>query len=77
MSTARALGGSAFSEAVVRGRHATQSARHSLKRLIDEAPGPQTSALLIAKTALAISDIEAALNELDEIGRKAKNKIDK
>jgi hypothetical protein len=40
--------------------------------LIEE-PGPQTRALLIAKAAVALSKLEAVLNQLDEIGRNTKN----
>ena len=73
MSDKPAVGGFIYNQALVRGRNGTTSARHALRRLLDEQPGPQTTALLIAKAALALGEIEAVLNELDEIGRNAKN----
>jgi DNA-binding LacI/PurR family transcriptional regulator len=69
-----AVGRNHFNQAVTRGRLATESARQALRRLIEEAPGPQTTALLIAKAALALGEIENVLNELDTIGRNAKEK---
>jgi hypothetical protein len=67
------LGKNVYKQALVRGRHAADDARKALRQLIDDQPGPNTTSLLIAKVALSISQIEAVLNELDEIGRQAKN----
>jgi predicted Zn-dependent protease len=57
---------------IVRGRNALNEARDSLRRLIDEQPGPQTSAMLIARAAVRLGQIDQALNELDEIGMRCK-----
>lgn len=66
------IGRNVWDAALVDGRNATDAARHALDRLIDEQPGPQTTSLLIAKVALQLGKIEAVLNELDRIGRNAK-----
>ena len=73
MTSKPEIGKNIYNEQLVRGRHATQDARDALRRLIEDQPGPQTTALLIAKVALSISQIEAVLHELDKIGRNAKN----
>jgi hypothetical protein len=73
MSDKPEIGKNAYNQALVRGRNAANAARHALRRLLDEQPGPQTTALLIAKAALSIGEIESILNELDQIGRNAKN----
>ena len=73
MSHKPGIGKNVFNEALVRGRIATNTASQALRRLLEEQPGPQTTALLIAKAALSLREIEAALNQLDEIGRHAKN----
>jgi hypothetical protein len=72
MTDKPAIGKNLYNEALVRGRHSASAAREALRRLIDEQPGPQTTSLLIAKVALSIAQLEAVLNELDEIGRNAK-----
>jgi hypothetical protein len=48
-------------------------AREALRRIIDDTPGPQTTAMLIAKAAVHLGKIDEALNELEQIGRRAKN----
>jgi len=73
MTSKPQIGRNVFNEQLVRGRHATEDTRDALRRLIEDQPGPQTTALLIAKLALSISQIEAVLTELDKIGRDAKN----
>jgi thioredoxin-like negative regulator of GroEL len=72
MSDKPAIGRNVYNQAINRGRHAQSTARQALRRILDEQPGPQTTALLLAKAALALGEIEAILNELDEIGRNAK-----
>jgi len=71
MSTKPQLGKNIFNDELQKGRLATESMRQALDRLIEE-PGPQTRALLIAKAAVALSKLEAVINELDQIGRNAK-----
>lgn len=66
------IGKNAWSAELAEGRLATESLRSALNQLIED-PGPQTRALLIAKAALALSKIEAVHNELDKIGREARN----
>lgn len=73
MSNKPEIGKTIFNQQLVRGWHASQDAREALRRLIDEQPGPQTTAMLIAKIALSVGQFEAVLNELDQIGREAKN----
>jgi uncharacterized protein HemY len=73
MTDKPAIGKNVWDGALVDGRHATSAARQALDRLIEEQPGPQTTALLIAKVAVQLGKIEAVLNKLDEIGRNAKN----
>ena len=73
MTDKPAVGGFLYNQVLVRGRNGTTSARQALRRLVEEQPGPQTTALLIAQAALALGEIEAVLNELHEIGRNAKN----
>jgi uncharacterized protein HemY len=73
MTDKPAIGKNVWDGALVDGRNATSAARQALDRLIEEQPGPQTTALLIAKVAVQLGKIEAVLNQLDEIGRNAKN----
>jgi len=68
-----AVGKTIYHQALTRGRNGANAIRTALHRLADDQPGPQTTTLLVAKMALALIEIERALNELDEIGRKAKN----
>ena len=72
MTTKPQLGKNVFKEELGKGRLATESLRKALDGLIEE-PGPQTRAILIAKAAVALSKLEAVLNQLDEIGRNTKN----
>jgi len=73
MTDKPAIGKNVWDRALVDGRNATSAARQALDRLIDEQPGPQTTALLIAKVAVQLGKIEAVLNELDGIGRNARS----
>jgi uncharacterized protein HemY len=65
------IGKNVWDGVLVDGRNATNAARQALDRLIDDQPGPQVTALLIAKVAVQLGKIEAVLNQLDEIGRNA------
>jgi len=67
------LGKNAFNAELAKGRNASESLRQALRRVVEEDPGPQTRAILMAKAALALSELEAVLNELDKIGRNARN----
>lgn len=72
MTTKPQLGRTLYLDALRRGREQTKIIRHSLRRLLEENPGPQTQAMLITKIALASGSIEAVFTELDEFGRAAK-----
>jgi hypothetical protein len=72
MTSKPQLGKNIFKDEIEKGRHAAEAIRRSLDQLIED-PGPQTRALLIAKAAINLSKLEAALNQLDEIGRNARN----
>lgn len=72
MTSKPQIGKNVFKEQIEEGRLAAEAIRRSLDQLIEE-PGPQTRALLIAKAAISLSKIQAALTHLDEIGRNAKN----
>ncbi len=71
------VGRNIYNEVLQRARQKTKNARDALRRIVEDIPGPQTQALLLTKAALSLGDIEAALNELDEIGRHAKSLKDK
>jgi len=73
MSNKPEIGRNIYNEVLRRGRLKTQAAREGLRRIVEENPGPQTTAMLVTKVALALGDIEAVLTELDQIGRAAKN----
>lgn len=50
-----------------RARLANRVAREALKRIIDEQPGPQTLALLVAKIGAALGENQEALQEIEKI----------
>lgn len=72
MSVRAQVGKNKFKDQLEEGRHAAEQIRKALDQLIEE-PGPQTRALLIAKSAVELSKIMSVLNRLDEIGRNTKN----
>ncbi len=61
-----------YNDALRRGRQSTKTVREALRRIVEDAPGPQTVAMLVTRIAIATGNIEAVLSELDEIGRTAK-----
>ena len=73
MTDAPQIGKNVYNEALRRGRQNTRGAREAIRKMLEDAPGPQTTALLLTKIALAMGNIEAVFTELDEIGRAAKN----
>jgi hypothetical protein len=77
MSTTADVGRTAYNETLSRGRSANLIAREALRRIIDETPGPQTTAMLIARAAVYLGKIDEALTELEQLGRRAKNLPDK
>lgn len=67
------LGKNNYNQVLGRGRVAVATVREALRRIVDESPGPQTTAMLLARAGLNLSTINEVLEELAEIGRKAKN----
>ena len=63
----RKLDGYIITALFVRIRQAVETTRIALKRITDEKPGPQTQAVLISKSAMALLDILSALDELQNI----------
>jgi hypothetical protein len=72
MSHPAQIGKNNWLQALAKGRMATTSARESLRRIVEEQPGPQTTALLIARAGLKLGEIGESFDELEEIGRKAR-----
>lgn len=72
MTTKPQIGRNLYNDAIQRVKAGTQVSRECLRRILNESPGPQTLAMLVAKIAVEIGHIEAAVNDLDEIGRNAK-----
>lgn len=68
MATPRKVGGYAWADEVARIQRAGRIARVSLKRILEERPGPELMALYIAKAATALGDIQDAAVELQQIG---------
>lgn len=69
--TAKKVGGYAFRQQIVDARNANRAARAALRRIIDETPGPQTLAMLIAKAANSLGENLEAINEIERIAREA------
>lgn len=67
MSSPNRVGGYVFKSELTRGRRNSEVARESLRRIVDETPGPQTTAMLIAKIARSLAEIDAALRKIEEI----------
>ena len=67
------VGRNVYNALIQRGRSKTQTGRDALRRMAEDAPGPQTMSMLIARVALALGDIEAVLTELHQIGQEAKS----
>lgn len=73
MSTTADIGRNSYNQALSRARMACTTAREALRRIVDDTPGPQTTAMLIAKAALHLGKVDETLTELDQLGRRAKN----
>jgi hypothetical protein len=70
------IGKNVYRQLVASARLAASCARESLRRIIEEQPGPQTTALLIARAGIKLGEISETLNELDELGRNARNQVE-
>ncbi len=73
MSSKPEIGKNIYNEALRRGRMKARAGRDALRRIVEDEPGPQTTAMLVTRVALALGEIEAVFTELDEIGRQAKS----
>jgi hypothetical protein len=67
--TKQQIGGYEFKNQCNEIRNSTSAIRKSLTRIIEENPGPQTTAVLIAKMALEVSNITNAVTNIEAIGK--------
>lgn len=67
MAEPRKIGGYIWRQEVARAQMANKRARAALRRIVDERPGPQLTALLLSKAALALAENLDALQELERI----------
>ena len=68
--TKKRVGGYAFRQEIARARLANSRARAAVRRMVEEQPGPQLTALLAAKMANALGEILDALDEIERICRE-------
>jgi hypothetical protein len=71
--TAKKIGGYAFRQEIVRAVNANRLARKHLRQVVDDKPGPQTMAVLVAKIANALSENLDAIQEIERIAKAVKN----
>lgn len=72
MSSAPQIGRNVYNSELARIRMSNAVFHRSLAQLAED-PGPQTRQVLVTKMALALIDSEAAVGELEHIGRQAKS----
>lgn len=65
------IGKNIWNDELARARIEMEKIRRALDELSED-PGPQTRGMLIAKVANAAGHVEAALSQLERIGRDAK-----
>ena len=65
--TKRKVGGYSFRQELVRATNANRAARSALRRIVDDQPGTQTMAMLIAKAANALAENLDAIGEIERI----------
>lgn len=70
--TSPKIGATNWRQATNQARRANQKARNALGRILEERPGPERMALLIALVAQGLSENLEAIQKLEEIGRGAK-----
>jgi len=63
----RQVDGYVFRQELTRIRQGAAAIRETLRRLNDENPGPQTRSMLIARAAMALSEIQEAVVEVERI----------
>lgn len=68
----RQIGGYEFNAECASIRSSVEIIRRSLVRIIEENPGPQTTALLIARSTLELPNITNAINTIENIGKSQK-----
>ena len=68
MASKRRVGGSVYNANVQRIRVAARVSRRALRRLLEDNPGPQTRATLLARIALEQAAILEALDVLQRYG---------
>jgi len=71
------LGKTHFKQEISRIRQAAAVQRRCLRRIVDERPSQGVLAMLIAQTALQVSEIEAASQYLVEIAENTERKLNK
>jgi hypothetical protein len=73
MGTPAQIGKLHFNAILREARESTANQRRILKRLMSEAPN-QLIKSLVGQLAIEVSETDSALNQLDEIGKKFKEK---
>lgn len=68
------MGGYKFRVYLVDAMNANRAARMALRRIIDERPGPQATAMLLAKAALCLVENLDALEQIEAITNRAEGK---
>lgn len=68
--TQKQIGGYGFRQECTDIRNSAAAIRTALSRIIEENPGPQTTAMLVAKMAIEVSKIANAVNLIEEIGKQ-------
>ena len=61
-----------YAEQINQVRDAARVTRHNLQRIVDNQPGPQATAVLVARMALEQATIIESIETLSRIGQEAK-----
>ncbi len=67
--TKRLVGGYSYNAELTRAVNANRTIREVLRRILEDKPGPQTMAMLLARAATALGENLEALVTLQQIGR--------
>ncbi len=70
MATAPKPGGYNYRQQIARARSANTRAREYVRRILEEKPGPQLTALYLAGLAVALGDNDNAIVQLEHIGKE-------
>jgi len=68
--TQRKVGGYGWAQEINRAIRANDKARAAVRRILDDRPGPQMMALMLAEIAICLSENRAALEEVNRIGKE-------